>query len=91
MKRRGVSKDDLVAILEMSKLCQTLYLHLTGLGSEDDAGIVAVLEDVYECVARVDPGMEVVPLLERCGWDTRDRDDPRGQPWRGGPPHHPGP
>ena len=70
MKRRGVSKDDLVAILEMSKLCQTLYLHLTGLGSEDDAGIVAVLEDVYECVARVDPGMEVVPLLERCGWDT---------------------
>jgi len=70
LKRRGVSKDDLVAILEMSKLCQTLYLHLTGLGSEDDAGIVAVLEDVYECVARVDPGMEVVPLLERCGWDT---------------------
>ena len=70
LKRRGVSKDDLVAILEMSKLCQTLYLHLTGLASEDDAGIIAVLEDVYECVARVDPGMEVVPLLERCGWDT---------------------
>ena len=30
LKRRGVSKDDLVAILEMSKLCQTLYLHLPG-------------------------------------------------------------
>ena len=70
LQRRGVSKDDLAALLEISRACDTLYLHLTGLAREDDAEIVAVLEDVYECVARVDPSAEVVPLLERCGWDA---------------------
>ena len=70
LQRRGVSKDDIVALLEISRACDTLYLHLTGLAREDDAAIVAVLEDVYECVARVDPSAEVVPLLERCGWDA---------------------
>ena len=70
LQRRGVSKDDIVALLDISRACDTLYLHLTGLAREDDAAIVAVLEDVYECVARVDPSAEVVPLLERCGWDA---------------------
>jgi len=70
LQRRGVSKDDIVALLDISRACDTLYLHLTGLAREDDASIVAVLEDVYECVARVDPSAEVVPLLERCGWDA---------------------
>lgn len=70
LQRRGVSKDDIVELLEISRACDTLYLHLTGLAREDDAAIVAVLEDVYECVARVDPSAEVVPLLERCGWDA---------------------
>ena len=70
LQRRGVSKDDLAALLEISRACDTLYLHLAGLAREDDAEIVAVLEDVYECVARVDPSAEVVPLLERCGWDA---------------------
>ena len=70
LQRRGVSKDDLAALLEISRPCDTLYLHLTGLARVDDDEIVAVLEDVYECVARVDPSAEVVPLLERCGWDA---------------------
>ena len=49
-QRRGVSKDDLAALLEISRPRHPL-LHLTGLAVDDDE-IVAVLEDVRLCVAR---------------------------------------
>ena len=66
LKRRGVSKDDLVAILEMSKLCQTLYLHLTGLGSEDDA-IKQTAISAAQSALRADVEFDLAPFLQLVG------------------------